>query len=349
MAKRKASKAKTADQIRKEITDKIVTSIKAGAVPWRQAWVSHPNSGAPCNFVSKRRYTGINPLLLFMATICSGYESKFWGTAKTWKESTGAFIKKGEHATFVTLFRMMTKKNPTTGKVEKDANGKDRKIPLLRTYPVFNVEQLNIANDEIKDKVEKYLVSDLPAARVNSDPDWGPAEALIEAVKKGMGVKFKTGTSPRYNKPSDSVFMPAKKSFTSISEWYETAFHELIHSTESPERAGTKRPENVKPKKGAEGATNYAFNELVAEIGACFLMSELNVPLAESMLENSSNYMATWLEAMANDTKFIFDASSQASKAVDYLLSFIGRANPVFEMPDDDQGDTTDSPRRAVA
>ena len=61
--------------------------------------------------------------------------------------------------------------------------------------------------------------------------------------------------------------------------------------------------------------------ELVAEMGNCFLASELGIPNAET-LPNHASYLEHWLKAMANDHRFIFQASSQASKAADYILSF---------------------------
>ena len=61
--------------------------------------------------------------------------------------------------------------------------------------------------------------------------------------------------------------------------------------------------------------------ELIAEMGSCFLASELGIPNAEN-LPNHASYLQNWLKAMQNDTKFIFQASSQASKAADFILSF---------------------------
>ena len=65
----------------------------------------------------------------------------------------------------------------------------------------------------------------------------------------------------------------------------------------------------------------YAFAELVAEIGACFLMDELGLPTG-STLSNSTSYLKGWLRAMSDDPKFIFSASAQASKCVDHVLSY---------------------------
>ena len=70
--------------------------------------------------------------------------------------------------------------------------------------------------------------------------------------------------------------------------------------------------------------------ELVAEIGACYLARELGVPASEN-LTNHVAYLANWLKAMKDDPKFIFTASSQASKAADYLLSF---SRPTADEPE---------------
>ena len=66
---------------------------------------------------------------------------------------------------------------------------------------------------------------------------------------------------------------------------------------------------------------SYAQGELVAEMGSCFVCSELGIPLAEG-IGNHAAYLKSWLKALENDHRFIFQASSQASKAADYILSF---------------------------
>jgi antirestriction protein ArdC len=51
------------------------------------------------------------------------------------------------------------------------------------------------------------------------------------------------------------------------------------------------------------------------------MMAELDLPTTTN-LQNHASYLKHWLDGMAGDSKFIFKATSQASKAVDYLLSF---------------------------
>jgi antirestriction protein ArdC len=72
---------------------------------------------------------------------------------------------------------------------------------------------------------------------------------------------------------------------------------------------------------------SYPEGELRAEIAAAFALTELGVPQSDD-LTNTQAYVASWLAAMANDPAYIFKASSQASKAADYLLSFSRTPEP---------------------
>lgn len=106
----------------------------------------------------------------------------------------------------------------------------------------------------------------------------------------------------------------SKHQFDSLGCYYETAFHELAHFSEV--------------RLGWDHRTEtYAMGELVAEIAATYLSSELGVPGGEH-LTNHAKYIETWLTAMKGDASFIFRASSQASKVTDFLLSFARNTQP---------------------
>lgn len=310
-----SKKKLTAQEIRQQITNQMVEALKKDTVPWRRPWSSSINCGLAANFFSKRRYTGINTLILMFASMAKGYKSKFWGTAAAWKKHCGAYVKKGETATSVTLFNMIAKK--VNGKPQKNAAGKDILFPLLRFFPVFNVEQLNLSKPEIAEAVAKYLVQE--GETRNNEPNYGPAEELIKAT----GAKIEEdGDRAAYVIGEDRIIVPNRRRFDTMADYYETVLHELGHWTEKDDRVGKKEDHK------------YAWGELVAEMAACFLMTELQVPMAEKILANSQSYVANWLEGMAGDTKFIFDAASQASKVADYLLAFVGKQNPEYVEPD---------------
>ena len=66
-------------EIQAEITTRILDALKQGVVPWRKPWRNDPNSGSPANVISKRLYSGINPILLDLMAMSRGYTSKLVG------------------------------------------------------------------------------------------------------------------------------------------------------------------------------------------------------------------------------------------------------------------------------
>lgn len=371
-----ATVTKSADQIRQEITNKMVEAISAGLMPWRQPWVNSPNAGTPCNFRSGRRYSGINPLLLSFSSMLFEFSSRHWGPADGWLHYVGAVVKNEQCPTWVTFFRMVPKRN-SSGAPDRDSKGRPKMIPLLREFPLYNVEQLEAPSVEsllngqevqldnghsvslvkamlgkfdarngkpvtrqelralakkyvparqqpakgvsmeflaqavhngIQKRLGKYLVD---AVFANNDPDFGPAERLIKA--SGANIVHGGSKAEYTYRPVDKIKLPNKRSFKTGSDYYQTAFHELLHWTEDKDRVGQ-----------AKGH-NYAFGELVAEIGASFLLMEIGVPLADKMLERSQSYVSHWLREMKNDPKYIFMAAAQASKGVDYLLDLASK------------------------
>jgi antirestriction protein ArdC len=375
---------KSYNQVRDEVTQMFIKAIKEETPPWRQPWAPGGNMGMPRNFHSKRRYSGINPLLLIWTAMAEGYDSCNWGTFDSWKKYLGAQVRKGEKATHVIFFHFCERRDKS-GAVETDDNGKPKTFPIMKQFPVFNADQVKAPDVEVlldgrceegrwgsavrnllepdnkgartevttvaelQQLVDKFvpkkmvpegeqtreqlaqLVHDGIEANLakyraiiverNDDPDFEPAEELI--VKSCANIKH-GGSKAAYSPTNDSIKLPSKRSFDTMSNYYETAFHELVH--------WTKHKDRMNRDNGS-----YAFEELVAEIGACFLMMELGVPLAPQMTDHSKSYVKSWLQGMnasgddGNGSKFIFDAATQAGKAVDYLLAFVGKENPEYE------------------
>jgi antirestriction protein ArdC len=65
------------------------------------------------------------------------------------------------------------------------------------------------------------------------------------------------------------------------------------------------------------GDAGYAREELVAELGAAFLCADLGLALEPR--EDHAAYIASWLEVLKDDKRFIVSAASHAQKAVDHL------------------------------
>jgi antirestriction protein ArdC len=168
----------------------------------------------------------------------------------------------------------------------------------MRAFTVFNAEQttgleqfrVGFAKPQ-NNPVERYEIADTVIDSTGADIRHGGNEAF-------------------YNPPGDFIQLPHRHQFESPEAAYETTFHELCHWSEKRIGFDRGQPENT-----------YSFGELVAEMSACLMMAELDLPTTTN-LQNHASYLKHWLDGMAGDSKFIFKAASQASKAVDYLLSF---------------------------
>jgi antirestriction protein ArdC len=61
----------------------------------------------------------------------------------------------------------------------------------------------------------------------------------------------------------------------------------------------------------------FAREELVAELGASYLMADLG--LAYTPRPDHAAYLASWLGALRHDPKAIFNAAAQAQAAADWI------------------------------
>ena len=115
------------DTVYQVITDRVITLLEKGVVPWHQPW--HGAENAPQNLTTRKPYRGVNVFLLNAAA----YASPFWLTFKQARE-LGGHVRHGEKACPVVFWKWL----------EVDASdrpsGKER-VPLLRYYSVFNVAQ----------------------------------------------------------------------------------------------------------------------------------------------------------------------------------------------------------------
>ena len=125
------------DEIRRGITKAIVDSLKSGGIPpWRRPWGISPNSGFPTNCISKRRYSGVNVLLLRLAAMRHGLTSKYWATFNQWTEMGGRIQRRpdnvppGEWGTKIIFFARVTKTEVDPITLEET----EESYPILKTF-----------------------------------------------------------------------------------------------------------------------------------------------------------------------------------------------------------------------
>ena len=156
-------------------------------------------------------------------------------------------------------------------------------------------------------------------------PEPQPVESITacENIVKNMPHRptIEHGGDRAYYLPAlDTVTVPNPSQFVSMAEFFSTLYHELVHSTGHPSRLA--RPGVIDGAKFASHA--YCQEELVAEFGAAFLCGICG--LAPQTLDNSSAYIAHWVERLQKDKSLVIKAASQAQRAVDFMVGQMQRS-----------------------
>jgi antirestriction protein ArdC len=254
---------------------------------WRKPWTDRAHNYFPNNVASHKDYRGINvPILL-----CSPFGSNTWGSYKQW-QAIGAQVRKGEKATSVVWWSTGTSRDPSGDNDEE--SGKARRWVSARFYPIFNADQVDGYAPKIKDP--------LPEPERNATVDAWVAHTKATIRHGGNRAFYTTG--------GDHIQMPLAGQFASSDGYYATLLHELTHWTGNKARCNR--------EFGARfGDKAYAFEELVAELGAAFLCLKLGV--TDEPREDHGKYLKGWLSHLKEDPQAILTAFSKTQQAVDYL------------------------------
>ena len=273
------------------ITERIVTLLEQGTVPWHKPWKT--TTGLPRNLVSKKPYRGINVFLL----MAMGYESPQWLTFRQALQ-LGGNVKKGEKSCPVVFWKRL--------QVEDEKSGEPQKIPLLRLYHVFHVTQC----EGLKAAPEEAPMTTTKPAEIVAGMPSPPA------IKHGM-------TRAYYSPTEDCVGMPARERFNTEDSYHATLFHELVHSTghESRLKRGSITEHN------RFGSDPYCKEELVAELGGAFLCGQAGI--VDRTIDGTAAYIEGWLKQLQQDRTLIVYAAAQAQKAADYILGRTFQENEV--------------------
>lgn len=283
-SKTKFVKRKAKPDMYQTVTDNIIRALEAGVKPWVCPWTGNgADFGLPANFSTGTAYSGINIMLLWSSAAEQGYTDSRWLTYKQAAEQGGQ-VRKGEHGTTIIYYKMLEKENEA---------GETEHIPMLKTFTVFNVQQIdNLAVE--------YAA--LPAA------SFDPIEKA-EALTARSGAKItEKGIQAFYRSATDEIYLPERFRFNNAADFYATQLHELIHWTGAKSRLNREKGDKY-------GSDKYAFEELIAELGCAFLMADLGIT---GDVQHES-YISSWLKALNDDKRFIFKAASAASKAHRYL------------------------------
>ena len=300
------------------ITDSILAALEQGVKPWSRPWATRAgaeilDASLPFNASSGRNYRGLNVPMLWAAANANGYSRHAWVSYKQAQE-LGGNVRRGEKCTLVFLFKFLER-------VERAADGSTEqvRIPLIRAYPVFSVDQC----EGVK------LPQRTRPKPTESNGALGVVGPVVDRLRLVGGVRC-GGNEAFYSPGADSVHVPAVEAFRSRDAFLATLLHECGHATGHRSRLN-------RDFAGRFGSEAYAFEELVAELCSAFSQAVLGI---RADIEHHASYIESWQRVLKQDRYAFVKACSLAQAAADSMLG-------QQEQPDD--GDASAVELKAAA
>ena len=180
----------------------------------------------------------------------------------------------------------------------KDGRREDEFRLSTRYTPVFNASEVE-------------GMPELPAPE--ETPGIGMDELVLN-LSKGMGVPIYLdgGDEAYYSPHKDEIHLPTPGSFKNQYAFNATALHELSHSTGHPSRLN-------RIQGGFFGSSQYAYEELVAEMCSCFMGYGLESDASSEHLDNHKAYVQSWIQAIREKPEMLIKAIRDAQGAASFM------------------------------
>lgn len=292
-------------EIQKKVTDKILNLMKNGQFVWSKEWSGEIKMRLPKNALTGQIYKGVNFWNLAIESQERGFLTGEWVTFcqlqdLSKKRNKQLKIKKGSKGESVVFYKLLK----SAKQDEETRELKTFEVPILKYSTVFNLSQIDGLEAEI---LEKNNIKN--SFNENFDIDLSP-----------LDFKFENAAQMRacYNSSTDVILLPMREQFKSLTAYYATIFHELVHWTGHESRLNRKLA-------NAKGSNDYAFEELIAEFGASFLCAQYGIDYETQ----HAAYLKSWLEVLENDESLLFRAIAQAQKAADYIIGKLDRTDEI--------------------
>lgn len=293
-------------EIIETVVNKIIVELQAGVLPWTKPWKSDGSNGlALGGFALPLRhngeaYRGINVLALWCTAVSKGYQARHWMTFNQSKQ-LGGTVKKGERATGIIYADQVRREEEGEG-----GETVEKSYSFLKAYAVFNAEQIEGLPEHfyIKAPAPVAVTDEKPATVEIPGKDW--LDNIPAIISHGGDRAF-------FSPSHDFIQMPMPAAFEDGQSYTSTLIHEMTHWTGHKSRLD--RPDHKK-----WGDESYAFEELVAELGAAFGCATIG--LVPAIREDHAPYIASWLKKLKADPKALMSAAAKASRAIDYLDAY---------------------------
>lgn len=289
----------TSNKAAEKFADYVIALLEQGNCPWKKTWRGY---GKAQNFTTKKAYQGVNSMLLnFMAQV---HKCPFFATFNQIKNLNGQVVK-GAKSIPVVFYTDLYFKKVAGGKdvkINRDEYLKlpesmKKRIPYLTFSLVFSLSETT--GIEWQTEVQTTEIDTIEEA-----------EKIRQSIENMVEVEYDNIHEPCFVPGIDTILMPEMGQFESSTGFYEVLFHEGIHATGHKDRLNRDLSTNSKD-------ANYAFEELVAEIGSGMLAEQAGI--LQEVEENMTAYIGGWLKRFKEDKMFIFKAAQLAHKASKFI------------------------------
>ena len=299
---------------RKQLVDQVLANLEKGNLFWTQGWVA---AGAPESAVTGKKYRGINNLYLSLVAMAENYGDNRWATFRQMEEKGWTFKKDEEGHTLgkgksvsVEYYEMRDKetkrrfdRSVLDGMTfDEQREYMDKNVYWLRKfYRVFNCSLMDgvpakeMPTIDVNDRIEK-------------------AEAILDYWNANESKIVYGGSQAFYRPSTDEVHLPEREKFKSTQSFYDTALHEIGHSTGHQSRLN-------RDLSGGFGSQSYAMEELRAEIASIFMAQDLGIEPSEDRLQNNAAYIQSWKDEIKENPNALFTAIADADKIARYVSS----------------------------
>ena len=303
------AKPKNKDEYRAELAETFANVLEEHGLQWRKEWRG-TGGDAPHNGITKANYRGCNAFWLSLISMLKGYTDPRWVTMVQIMDNDGKYhpkekwhLKAGSKATYVEYwypYDIENKKALTWEQYKHEvANGRNTSEFRLSTKytAVFNAHDI-----EGMPELPTFEESDITQ------------DELIAKLSEGMEVEILTDGGDRayYSPSQDKIHLPSPGSFTSEYAFNATALHELSHATGHPSRLD-------RDMGGFFGSSQYAYEELVAEMCSCFMGVNLDQTASPDHINNHKAYVQSWIKAIRDKPETLIRAIKDAQSAAAFM------------------------------
>jgi antirestriction protein ArdC len=265
------------------LTERLIAQIEANPGTWLRPWAV---AGASRNALTGATYQGSN----FVALALQGYDTPWFATYKQW-QALGAQVTKG--STGIQLIKWGTFRPKADRDADPDTPGPERLYASV--FHVFHQSQ-----------VEGWTAPPLDRG-ARTVPE-------LQAILDAIPAVVHPGDDRAYYSPThDRVHLPDISRFANPLDYYATAFHEFAHWTGHTSRLN-------RPQLNSFGSTEYAQEELVAELSAAMTCAQVGIDVVER--PDHAQYLANWIAALRATPRSLVTWASHANAASQLVLSY---------------------------